>query len=90
MIGCVYRSPSSNSDNNQKLLEMFLNVKDLNPSHLLIMGDFNLKEIDWNINNSRSTEVHIASQFLECVRDCFYINMSRTIPGTDLGLNHHY
>ena len=71
MIGCVYRSPSSNSDNNQKLLEMFLNVKDLNPSHLLIMGDFNLKEIDWNINNSRSTEVHIASQFLECVRDCF-------------------
>ena len=56
MKGCVYRSPSSNSDNNQKLLEMFLNVKDLNPSHLLIMGDFNLKEIDWNINNSRSTD----------------------------------
>ena len=38
MIGCVYRSPSSNSDNNQKLLEMFLNIKDFKSQSLVDNG----------------------------------------------------
>ena len=35
------------------------------------MGDFNLGEINWRMNNSHTNENHIASQFLECIRDCF-------------------
>ena len=35
------------------------------------MGDFNLGEINWRINNSHTNENDIASQFLECIRDCF-------------------
>ena len=36
------------------------------------MGDFNLREINWKISTSRTNETHFASQFLECVRDCFF------------------
>ena len=55
----------------QGTFKFFLKVKDLNPSHTLIMGDFNLGEINWRINNSHTNESDIASQFLECIRDCF-------------------
>ena len=52
LIGCVYRSPKSNAKNNQELLDLFLKVRDLNTSHVLIMGDFNLREINWKMNAS--------------------------------------
>ena len=71
LIGCIYRSPKSNIENNKELLNLFLKVKDLNPSHTLIMGDFNLGEINGRKDNSHTNENHIASQFLECIRDCF-------------------
>ena len=71
LIGCVYRSPNSSADNNTELLNLFLRMRDLNPSHVLIMGDFNLGEINWSSNLSNTNENHIASQFLECIRDCF-------------------
>ena len=71
LIGCVYRSPNSSADNNTELLNLFLRMRDLNPSHVLIMGDFNLGEINWSSNITNTNENHIASQFLECIRDCF-------------------
>ena len=74
LIGYVYRSRNSNAENNQELLDLFIKVKDLNPSHILIMGDFNLRAINWIMNTSRTNETHFASQFLECVRDCFFLS----------------
>ena len=47
LLGCVYRRPNSTIDNNQKLLNLFARVNEINLSHSLIMGDFNIKEIDW-------------------------------------------
>lgn len=71
LVGCIYRSPSSSIENNQELLNLFLQVRDLSPSHILILGDFNLREIDWRTDTANANEEHIASKFLECVRDCF-------------------
>ena len=81
LIGCVYRNPNSNAENNQELLDLFLKVKDLNPSHVLIMGDFNLREIHWKMNTSRTNETHFASQFLECVRGCFFYQQVKDFIG---------
>ena len=53
-------------------VDLVLKVKFLNPSHLLMMGAFNLREINWIMNTSRTNETHFASQFLECVRDYFF------------------
>ena len=35
------------------------------------MGDFNIKEINWELITSETSENHISLRFIECVRDCF-------------------
>ena len=46
LIGCIYRSPHSNADNNQNLHNLLKNMCAQKPSHILILGDFNFKEIN--------------------------------------------
>ena len=75
------------AENNQELLNLVLQVKDLhvNPSHTLILGDFNLREIDWRVDTSNAKETPIASQFLECVLDCFLYQHVRHITRFRVG-----
>ena len=40
---------------------------------MLITGDFNVKEIDWGSQTTSTGEEHIATQFLEIVRDSYLI-----------------
>ena len=47
LVGCIYRSPSSNIDTSTaSLCSLFADFT--NYSHLLICGDFNYKEISWS------------------------------------------
>ena len=46
LVGCIYRSPSSSKDNNNKLKHLISKARDLRNSHYLIMGDFNYPIID--------------------------------------------
>ena len=46
-------------------------VVDLKPTHILIMGDFNFREIDWNNEETSVGEDHLATIFLEPVRDTY-------------------
>ena len=46
-------------------------IADLRPSHLLIMGDFNLREINWSPGETSVGEEHIATLFLESIRDSY-------------------
>ena len=41
IVGCIYRSPNSTEDNNLKLFEELREIVGRNPSHVLIVGDFN-------------------------------------------------
>ena len=46
-VGCVYRCPSSGTQNNEalnKLLRMIVNRQE---SHIVIVEDFNFLGIDW-------------------------------------------
>ena len=43
----LYRSPNTDEENNNKLLEILEGVKQLRPTHLLLVGDFNYK-INWD------------------------------------------
>ena len=47
LVGLVYRSPSSDPQNNDLLLELIKLVADSSASHKLIMGDFNYPKLDW-------------------------------------------
>ena len=46
-------------------------VVDLKPTHIIIMGDFNFREIDWNNEETSVGEDHLATIFLESVRDAY-------------------
>ena len=47
-------------------------MNDKKYTHLLILGDFNINETDWNSGTTAVGETHTANMFLECVRD-FYL-----------------
>ncbi len=71
VIGCVYKSPSCTAENVDNLTKTLKEITELNSSHLLIMGDFNFKEINWEHYMSTVGERHMSTQFLECIKDCF-------------------
>ena len=71
IVGCIYRSPNSTIENNKELFHLLNSVNNKHFSHILIVGDFNCKEIDWRLQSTSVNENHVASQLLECIRDCF-------------------
>ena len=71
IVGCVYRKGTSSSDNNRKLEENLRRAKSLSDK-VLIFGDFNFPEIDWENNFIPYEDRHEeARRFLETVGDSF-------------------
>ncbi len=71
VIGCVYRSPSNPLEDIHKLTATLNNVIVQGYTHVLILGDFNLKEIDWKTQTTDKNENHPSTIFLETIRDLF-------------------
>ena len=65
LFGCVYRSLNSQNDNNSILLEN-LNWARENFPEVIMVGDFNLPQIEWDTNEA--TEA-FSKQFIECLED---------------------
>ena len=48
LVGSIYRSPNSSRENNRLLLEQLERANDIaGENRVLIMGDFNIPDIDW-------------------------------------------
>ena len=71
LIGSVYRSPSSSNVNNEKLTELIQSAVSYKDSHILILGDFNYRTIDWELMQSSESLQHASSKFIECINDTF-------------------
>ena len=71
LIGNVYRSPNSSSENNKNLNVLLKSAMQASYSHVLITGDFNYKEIDWLTIESTVDIDNDASIFLENIRDLY-------------------
>ena len=71
LIGYVYRSPASDVENNVMLNDLLRKVISLSDSHLLIVGDFNFREINWSLRQSDASYDHDSSKFIEAVNDCY-------------------
>ena len=78
LVECIYRSPNSTRENTDLLFRLLRNVSKKKFSHILIMGDFNFKEVNWNECTTTVGEDHIATLFLECVRDTFLYQHVKT------------
>ena len=50
---------------------MLHDISSNNPSHLLIVGDFNCRPINWGQFYFTENGKHVSSMLLECIRDCF-------------------
>ena len=57
------------------LNDLLTKVTETNPSNLLILGDFNYKEINWDTETCTGNTA--ASNFLDTCRDCFLIQHQR-------------
>ena len=72
MFCCIYRSPSSNQHNSDKLREL-LGAISTRQSHVCIAGDFNFPEISWTTESTGGGENSQAAKFLDAVRDNYLI-----------------
>ena len=71
LLGGIYRSPQSDSENNGKLLDIINAATSKHFTHTMIVGDFNIPEIDWNLWTTCKNENHFSYLFLENIRDNF-------------------
>jgi hypothetical protein len=71
LFGCVYRSPSSSDENNDKLNSLITSACGAGFSHVLMAGDFNYKEILWKEGTVASSENSSPYKFYDCVQDNF-------------------
>ena len=71
LIGCVYRSPNIDDQGNQAFISMLNTMCERNNySHYLILGDFNLPNIDWSTWSAPSDNINEHhNMFIECLRD---------------------
>ncbi|CAG2239332.1 unnamed protein product [Mytilus edulis] len=74
LYGCIYKSPSSDESKHKALNDLLNKASNLghNFTHILINGDFNFPDIDWEnwtAKNETSTE------FIECLRENFLHQM---------------
>ena len=70
LLGSIYRPPSNSKEDNRNLYDTILEVIE-GRSCVLLAGDFNHPDIDWEDEISNTGEDSQASIFLEFVRDSF-------------------
>ena len=71
LVGIVYRSPSSIEENNIRLCEMMSSLNDENFDSIVVMGDFNYWDINWEHWLSEASEDHGSHRFIKAVRESF-------------------
>lgn len=71
VLGCIYRSPSSGEESIHQFRQLLQLVMASCPSHLLLTGDFNLGDIDWQNHLSLAPPSHCSHSFLEVIDDHF-------------------
>ena len=68
----IYRRGESTQKNNDNLLELIKEIASTNNKQILIMGDLNLKEINWEYFSAPGTNLKDYNhRFIKCIRDSF-------------------
>ena len=88
-LGCVYRSPTSLPVNDDKLHKLLAESNSRGSSQIIVMGDFNHPEIDWNTKTTEKGMYHRSQLFLDAVRDAYLIQHIDTPTRFRHGQNPH-
>ena len=65
LYACVYRSPNSTNENNQKLIDNIVEAK-YNYNEIILIDDFNYPEINWDTESSSASR---SQGFIDLVQD---------------------
>ena len=71
-IGVIYRSPNSNEDQNAQFIKQITTISNKfqnTKEKLVLMGDFNFREIDWESETCNKNDSHIANKFLSIIQE---------------------
>ena len=71
LIGLCYRSPNSSTENNNQLNSLLHIINNVNASGILIMGDFNYRQIKWSDGIVESSDNSEAAKFFHATQDAF-------------------
>ena len=69
--GCIYRSPNTSGIADEEMRNLILSCSARSYSHLLLMGDFNYPEISWDPIRMPEDHMHLATLFVEGLRDAY-------------------
>ena len=71
IFGGIYRSPSSDNDNNVLLPAILQEVTQIKHDHIIIADDFNLKQIDWESRQVTGSQDSYQYKVFDAVNDLF-------------------
>ena len=69
LVGCIYRSPGSSDENNQKLNDIIIEPNNHHHTHFMLLGDFNYPNIIWDDACATGSGNAAESKFCDCLRD---------------------
>ena len=73
-VGLVYRSDNKSTDSmNERLNALIVKASEKNPGNLLIIGDFNFPQINWDLDICETREDHKAYKFYQTTKDAYLI-----------------
>ena len=72
IVGGVYRSPHSTEQNNHLLMDLLKEVQKIKHDHIIVAGDFNLKEIDWKLREVHGSPNSYQYKMFDTVNDLFF------------------
>ena len=85
LVSCMYRSPSSTTENNLSLVEAIKEVDKTQTPLKIIVGDFNYPRLDWNTGMDSETSTEEV-RFKEATLDCYlqqHVDFITRARGTD-------
>ena len=72
LVGSIYRSPTSSRENNRQMLQQLDRANDIaGENRLLILGDFNIPDIDWVNRETLVGAAKIDRDVYKKMQDCF-------------------
>ena len=87
IVRCIYNSPNSDINNHSSLLDLLKEVcLEQKFSHVLIMGDFNYRQVDWTTWKTNGSENSNDFKFVQILRDT-YLHQHVTEPTRARGTN---
>lgn len=76
IVGTVYRSPNSGQEDNGKIIKLFDHIFASFKNRVVVSGDFNYPDIDWQKETCSKSDDHPATKFLDCIQQNYITQLN--------------